>query len=55
MAKKKDEQEYGDIIQNHELIKRTLMVAAFPGLIKEVVKKGKKTEKKLKLHLKNHK
>lgn len=43
MAKKKDEQEYGDIIQNHELIKRTLMVAAFPGLIKEVVKKGKKT------------
>ena len=44
MAKKKDEQkqEFGDIIQNTELVKRTLMVAAFPGLIKETTKDGKK-------------
>ena len=43
MAKKKEEkQKFGDIIENHELIKRTLMVAAFPGLIKETVKEGKK-------------
>ncbi|MBQ9792508.1 MAG: hypothetical protein IJW32_02015 [Clostridia bacterium] len=44
MAKKKEEkQKFGDIIENHELIKRTLMVAAFPGLIKETVKNGKKS------------
>lgn len=44
MAKKKDEQkqEFGDIIQNTELVKRTLMVAAFPGLVKETTKDGKK-------------
>ena len=43
MAKKKEEKEkFGDIIENHELIKRTLMVAAFPGLVKETVKDGKK-------------
>ncbi|MBR4002860.1 MAG: hypothetical protein IKI95_02165 [Clostridia bacterium] len=44
MAKKKDTkpEEFGDIIQNHELVKRTLMVAAFPGLIKQTEKNGKK-------------
>ena len=44
MAKKKDAQheEFGDIVQNHELVKRTLMVAAFPGLIKQTEKNGKK-------------
>lgn len=42
MAKKKEEkQEFGDIIQNTELVKRTLMVAAFPGLIKKESKEGK--------------
>ena len=42
MAKKKNEkQEFGDIIHNDELVKRTLMVAAFPGLIKKEVKDGK--------------
>ncbi|MBQ3213736.1 MAG: hypothetical protein IJB10_01845 [Clostridia bacterium] len=43
MAKKKEEKQmFGDIVENHELIKRTLMVAAFPGLVKETVKNGKK-------------
>ena len=43
MAKKKEEKQMcGDIVENHELIKRTLMVAAFPGLVKETVKNGKK-------------
>jgi len=42
MAKKKEEkQKFGDIIENHDLIKRTLMVAAFPGLIKETNENGK--------------
>ncbi len=40
MAKKKEENKFGDIVENHELIKRTLMVAAFPALIKEVKKEG---------------
>ena len=39
MAKK---EKFGDIIENHELIKRTLMVAAYPALIKEVEKEGQK-------------
>ena len=39
MAKK---EKFGDIIENHELIKRTLMVAAYPALIKEVKKDGQK-------------
>ena len=44
MAKKKEtsNKEFGDIIRNHELVKRTLMVAAFPGLIKQTEKNGKK-------------
>lgn len=37
MAKKKE--NFGDIIENHDLVKRTLMVSAFPALVKEV-KKG---------------
>lgn len=40
MAKKKEENKFGDIVENHELIKRTLMVAAFPALIKEIKKEG---------------
>ena len=39
MAKK---EKFGDIIENHELIKRTLMVAAYPALIREVEKEGAK-------------
>ena len=39
MAKK---EKFGDIIENHELVKRTLMVAAYPALIKEVEKEGQK-------------
>lgn len=37
MSNKKE--NFGDIIQNHDLVKRTLMVSAFPALIKQV-KKG---------------
>lgn len=40
MAKNKEE-KFGDIVENHELIKRTLMVAAYPALIKEIKKEGK--------------
>ena len=41
MAKKDDKkQKFGDIIENHDLVKRTLMVAAYPALIKSVVKEG---------------
>ena len=40
MANKK--QKFGDIIENHDLVKRTLMVSAFPALIKQV-KKGNET------------
>ena len=36
----KDKEKFGDIIENHELVKRTLMVAAFPALIKKVENKG---------------
>ena len=43
MAKKKDENKFGDIVENHELVKRTLMVAAYPALIKEIEKDGTKT------------
>lgn len=39
MAKK---EKFGDIIENHELVKRTLMVAAYPALIREVEKEGQK-------------
>ena len=39
MSKKNDDkQKFGDIIENHDLIKRTLMVAAYPALIKSVKK-----------------
>jgi len=31
-------EKFGDIIENHDLIKRTLMVAAFPALIKSHMK-----------------
>lgn len=40
MAKKEEKQKFGDIIENHDLIKRTLMVSAYPALIKSVVKDG---------------
>lgn len=40
MAKKKEDNKFGDIVENHELIKRTLMVAAYPALIKETKKDG---------------
>ena len=40
MANKK---KYGDIIENHDLVKRTLMVAAFPALIKETTKDGEES------------
>jgi len=40
MANKK---KYGDIIENHDLVKRTLMVAAFPALIKETTKDNEET------------
>lgn len=40
MAKKEEKQKFGDIIENHNLIKRTLMVAAFPALIKQTQKDG---------------
>lgn len=43
MAKKEDKQKFGDIIENHDLIKRTLMVAAFPALIKGVTKDGEES------------
>ena len=43
MAKKEDKQKFGDIVENHELIKRTLMVAAFPALIKGVTKDGEQS------------
>lgn len=33
-------QKFGDVVENHELVKRTLMVAAFPALIKKVERKG---------------
>ena len=46
MANKKDNKEkeclekteYGDIVKNTRLIKRTLMVSAFPALVKETKK-----------------
>ena len=49
MANKKDNKkeqklektEYGDIVKNTTLIKRTLMVSAFPALVKETEKDGK--------------
>ena len=34
-------QKFGDIIENHDLIKRTLMVAAYPAMVKETIKEGK--------------
>ena len=40
MANKK--QKFGDIVENHDLVKRTLMVSAFPALITEVEKDGEK-------------
>lgn len=43
MAKKEDKQKFGDIVENHDLIKRTLMVAAFPALIKGVTKDGEES------------
>lgn len=43
MAKKEDKQKFGDIIENHDLIKRTLMVAAFPALVKQTQKDGEET------------
>ncbi len=36
------QQKFGDVIENHELVKRTLMVAAYPAMVKETVKDGKK-------------
>ena len=33
-------QKFGDIVENHDLVKRTLMVSAFPALIKEIEKDG---------------
>ncbi len=35
-------QKFGDVVENHELVKRTLMVAAFPAMVKEEVKDGHK-------------
>ena len=45
MAKKDERKlektEYGDIVKDNTLIKRTLMVSAFPALVKEEIKDGK--------------
>lgn len=49
MANKKDRKkepklektEFGDVVKNTTLIKRTLMVSAFPALVKETEKDGK--------------
>ena len=49
MANKKDSKkepklektEFGDVVKNTTLIKRTLMVSAFPALVKETEKDGK--------------
>lgn len=43
MAKQTKEtknQKFGDVVQDHKLIKRTLMVAGFPAMIKEYIKDG---------------
>ena len=36
----KKTQKYGDVIEDHTLIKRTLMVAGFPALVREYIKNG---------------
>lgn len=38
--KNKKENEFGDIIHDHKLIKRTLMVAGFPAMTREYIKDG---------------
>lgn len=40
--KKEKEEQYGDIVCNHDLKKHTIMVAGFPGMIKEYSAGGKK-------------
>lgn len=34
-------QVFGDVVENHELVKRTLMVAAYPAMVKQEEKDGK--------------
>lgn len=38
--KKTKKQKYGDVIEDHKLIKRTLMVAGFPAMVSEYLKDG---------------
>ncbi len=38
--KKTKKQEFGDVIENHNLVKRTLMVAGFPAMVREYIKNG---------------
>ncbi len=37
-TKEPKKQKFGDVIEDHKLIKRTLMVAGFPAMIKEYIK-----------------
>ena len=39
-AKKTKELKYGDVVHNHDLVKRTLMVAGFPAMVREYIKNG---------------
>lgn len=38
--KKTKKQKFGDVIEDHKLIKRTLMVAGFPAMVREYIKDG---------------
>ena len=39
-VKQEKKQKFGDVIENHNLVKRTLMVAAFPAMVREYIKDG---------------
>ena len=39
-TKNTKEQKYGDVVHNHDLVKRTLMVAGFPAMVREYIKNG---------------
>ncbi len=36
----KNKQKFGDVIEEHNLVKRTLMVAGFPAMTREYIKNG---------------
>ena len=36
-TKKTKEQKFGDVVQDHNLVKRTLMVAGFPAMVREYI------------------